>query len=85
VSPVLCAEFCTSRFLWANFGGVEELLIDFCELKGAHTGENMAEAVLKTLKTYGLIGKVNLKLLHYAASILTEKIDYRIGDGQRNK
>ncbi|KAF8065126.1 hypothetical protein FPV67DRAFT_1419270, partial [Lyophyllum atratum] len=36
----------------------EELLIDFCELVGEHSGENMAEAVWGTMKLYGLIGRV---------------------------
>lgn len=37
---------------------VEELLIDFRELIGAHTGENMADAVYETLNLYGLKGRV---------------------------
>jgi hypothetical protein len=37
---------------------VEELLIDFQELIGSHSGENMAEAVWATLKLYGLTGRV---------------------------
>ena len=36
----------------------EELLIDFRELIGSHSGENMALAVWDTLKLYGLKGKV---------------------------
>ena len=36
----------------------EELLIDFCELVGEPSGENMAEVVWKTLKMYGLLGQV---------------------------
>lgn len=36
----------------------EELLIDFCELIGSHSGENMALAVWDTLELYGLKGKV---------------------------
>lgn len=38
---------------------VEECLIDFCELIGAHTGENMANAVWESLDRYGLIGRVS--------------------------
>jgi len=38
--------------------GIEELLIDFQELIGSHSGENMAEAVWATMVLYGLIGKV---------------------------
>lgn len=36
------------------FGLPEELLIDFRELVGEHSGENMAEEVWSTLETYGL-------------------------------
>ena len=36
----------------------EELLIDFRELVGQHSGENMAEVVWATMELYGLIGKV---------------------------
>ncbi|KAF8154306.1 hypothetical protein B0H34DRAFT_662236, partial [Crassisporium funariophilum] len=36
----------------------EELLIDFCELVGKHSGENMAEAVWETMKLYWLVGRV---------------------------
>ena len=37
---------------------LEELLIDFWELIGAHLGENMAEVVWETLELYGLKGRV---------------------------
>ena len=37
----------------------EELLIDFQELTGEHSGENMAEAVWATLELYGLIRKAS--------------------------
>jgi hypothetical protein len=33
---------------------VEELLIDFCELMGAHSGENMVAIVWSTLELYGI-------------------------------
>jgi hypothetical protein len=36
----------------------EELLIDFRELLGEHSGENMAEAVWETLVMYGIEGRV---------------------------
>ncbi|KAJ6548291.1 hypothetical protein B0H10DRAFT_1653678, partial [Mycena sp. CBHHK59/15] len=36
----------------------EEMLIDFRELVGEHSGENMAEAVWSTLKIYGIEGRV---------------------------
>jgi hypothetical protein len=38
----------------------EELLIDFRELIGEHSGENMAKAVWQTLELYGLLGRVCL-------------------------
>ncbi|SJK99091.1 uncharacterized protein ARMOST_02377 [Armillaria ostoyae] len=41
-----------------NEGQHEDLLIDFRELIGRHTGENMAEAVWDTLTLYGLRDKV---------------------------
>ena len=37
----------------------EELLIDFRELIGEHSGENMAAALWETLTQYGLIGRVS--------------------------
>jgi hypothetical protein len=43
----------------------EELLIDFRELIGEHSGENMAEAVWATMELYGLVGKVSF-LCHIA-------------------
>lgn len=39
----------------------EELLIDFRELIGEHSGENMAEAVWATMELYGLVGKVSFR------------------------
>jgi hypothetical protein len=36
----------------------EECLIDFCELLGQHTGENIAEAVWDTLGIFGIQKKV---------------------------
>lgn len=37
----------------------EELLIDFQELIGEHSGENMADLVWKSLDQYGLTGRVS--------------------------
>jgi hypothetical protein len=37
---------------------VEELLIDFRELIGEHSGENLADAVYETLQLYNLKDKV---------------------------
>ncbi|KAG1827339.1 uncharacterized protein BJ212DRAFT_1256241, partial [Suillus subaureus] len=33
---------------------LEELLINFCEIIGEHSGVNLAEAVWNTLELYGL-------------------------------
>lgn len=41
-----------------NEGQLEELLIDFRELIGEHSGRNMASEVWGILETYGLKGKV---------------------------
>ena len=38
---------------------IEEVLIDFKEIVGAHTGENMANLVWETMILYGLKGKVS--------------------------
>jgi len=46
---------------------LEELLIDFRELIGEHSGENMAEAVWETLKRYGIEKRVR----QYWASVVT--------------
>ncbi|KAJ7190813.1 hypothetical protein GGX14DRAFT_306071, partial [Mycena pura] len=37
-----------------NDGKLEELLLDFRELMGEHSGANMAEIVWETLELYGL-------------------------------
>ena len=37
----------------------EELLIDFRELVGEHSGENLAHAVYDMLKVYGLQGRIS--------------------------
>jgi hypothetical protein len=39
---------------------LEELLIDFHELVGEHSGENLAHAVYDTLNMYGLKDPVSL-------------------------
>ncbi len=36
------------------------MLIDFRELLGEHSGDNMADAVWETLEIFGLIGRVSL-------------------------
>lgn len=60
----------------------EELLIDFRELIGEHSGENMAAVLWSTLELYGLQSKV--RQLHiYPFIYLAEVIlGYRRNDGQ---
>jgi hypothetical protein len=41
----------------------EELLIDFRELEGEHSGANMAEATWETLTCYGIENRVCCDLL----------------------
>jgi hypothetical protein len=41
----------------------EELLIDFYELIGQHSGENLASAVYDTLTLYGLQGRVSFEVI----------------------
>jgi hypothetical protein len=40
----------------------EEVLIEFKEIIGEHSGENLANIVWKTMQDYGLVGKVNAAL-----------------------
>lgn len=40
-------------------GQLEELLIDFRELDGEHSGDNMAEATWETLTCYGIERRVS--------------------------
>jgi hypothetical protein len=54
----------------------EELLIDFRELIGEHSGENMAEAVWATMELYGLVGKVSF-LCHIANTACDFSCVYR--------
>ncbi|KAJ6607259.1 hypothetical protein B0H10DRAFT_1818540 [Mycena sp. CBHHK59/15] len=43
---------------WTNSCPTEETLIDFRELQGEHSGENMAEEVWASLEAYGLQGRI---------------------------
>lgn len=54
----------------------DELLIDFTELIGEHTGANMADAVWSTMKRYGLVGRVSDPI--YGLGILTNQILFRL-------
>jgi hypothetical protein len=47
-------KFVTSMFVPVPNIITEELLIDFRELIGEHSGENLAEAVYETLQLYEL-------------------------------
>ena len=44
--------------LYYSFALLEETLIDFKELTGKHSGDNMADAVWGTLELYGISDKV---------------------------
>jgi hypothetical protein len=46
----------------------EELLIDFRELIGQHSGENMATAVWSTLETYNIQDKVRQPYINKKSS-----------------
>jgi hypothetical protein len=48
---------------------LEELLIDFQELIGEHSGDNMAEVVWKTLDDYKLTGRVRQCLIQSDATL----------------
>jgi hypothetical protein len=52
-------KFITSMFVPVPNIITEELLIDFRELIGEHSGENLAEAVYETLQLYELKDKVS--------------------------
>jgi hypothetical protein len=53
-------------FFLSNTGLVaEELLIDFQELLGKHSGENMAEAIWETLVMYGIEHRVGITCNSY--------------------
>ncbi len=42
--------------------GLEELLIDFRELEGEHSGLNMAEAVWETVTRFGIENRVSCEI-----------------------
>ena len=62
--------FFSSWTIYSYLPFSEELLINFRELIGEHSGENMAEAVWQTLELYGLVGKVR-SLLSFQCIQLT--------------
>ena len=63
----------------------EELLTDFRELLGEHSGENMAEVIWETLKQYDLIGWVSYVHYHVYTSNKVDHTDYCLHYGQCNK
>lgn len=50
-------DFCPTHIL--TFKILQELLIDFQEIIGEHSGKNMAQTVWETLIFYGINDKVN--------------------------
>ncbi|KAJ6556719.1 hypothetical protein B0H10DRAFT_1847432, partial [Mycena sp. CBHHK59/15] len=46
----------------------EECLIDFCELIGEHSGENMAATVWETVETFGLVGRITAFVMDNATN-----------------
>ncbi len=53
-------SFCSDMLIYFQ---TEECLIDFHELIGEHSGENMANSVWETIELYGLKGQVSGGLL----------------------
>jgi hypothetical protein len=49
---------------------VEEVLIDFQEIIGEHSGENLAHTVWETLELYGLKGHVSVLFLRFSTLLL---------------
>lgn len=64
---------------------LEELLIDFRELVGAHSGANMAEAVWETITLYGLEGRVSNDVIYMQLFTFQPIIDHRHQRRQRIK
>ena len=38
----------------------QETLLDFCQLKGPHSGENLSEELFKVLKEFDILNKVSI-------------------------
>jgi len=58
IATVVC--FFSIKTLFLADQVVEEVLIDFREIIGEHSGENLAHAVWETLELYGLQGRVSV-------------------------
>jgi hypothetical protein len=54
----------------ATYRKSEEVLIEFQELHGGHTGKNLAQVVWSTLKMYGITEKVHL-MITFVWSLMT--------------
>ncbi|KAE9387842.1 hypothetical protein BT96DRAFT_837147 [Gymnopus androsaceus JB14] len=57
----------------------EEILIDFHELPGEHSGDNMADAVWGTLEKYGLVNRLLALMMDNATNndTLTTAIEHK--------
>jgi hypothetical protein len=65
-----------------NTGELQELLIDFREMDGAHSGANMAEATWDTLVRFGLENRVR-KSISYISYTDLNIANHGIHDRQR--
>lgn len=65
MSPMIGRSVCSTVIsrLFLNIVS-EEVLIDFRELIGQHSGANMAAAVFETMERLGLKGRVSENLFH---------------------
>jgi hypothetical protein len=59
----------------------EELLIDFREIQGEHTGENMAQTVWETMELYGLKGRVSSYTLRFSLLTSSHIVGHSDHDG----
>jgi hypothetical protein len=55
----VCSSSIVMDVIFATDEWSEELLVDFQELVGAHTGENMAHTVFEMMELFGLKGCVS--------------------------
>lgn len=78
-----CGEFPTVTCATTTNIFLEELLIDFRELIGQHSGENMASVVWSTLETYNIQDKVfRLRRFHFYFTLTDRTLDNCCNDGQ---
>lgn len=63
---------------------VEEILIDFREIIGAHSGQNLAEIVWETMQNYGLLGKVSTSTIFCYADTYIPKVIAVVADNATN-